>query len=304
SDLDSKCAKAQPWVRRFVEDYQDGSPWGYAIFEDPTIDEEVMEECMCRIDTLLWFAKDTVFGRGHEEFPRFKWEVLDWPEGGDEGDGDDQQGDGERPAEEDGNGDGGEDDVDAEDDAGEGTEKEVVDDNQEGEDEDDEDDADIELVRELPSLRTHFKWVCERAKKRRKAHESLDVDRSGISHGLVRNVFLVIDQDAIDSIVAISPMADLAWVWAIDPDYIGDVVSMTRNGLKDEYYGYMRVRVQQLVNNFWDTRRYHEDDLPLPVLWEAAKQSHNFAFVSVDPQEAQMLGGSMNSGSALRAQTG
>lgn len=164
--------------------------------------------------------------------------------------------------------------------------------------EDDEDDADINLVRDLPKVRAHFNWVCHQ-KKRRKVHESLDVDRSGVPRGLLRGVFILIDEDAADSIVAKSSYADNSWVWAIDPNYTGDIASMTKNGLKDEYYGYMRVRLQQLVNNFWVA--LHQDDLTLPTLWEAAKQSLNCAFVSVDPEEAQLSRGGRNLGSALRA---
>ncbi|KAK0344840.1 hypothetical protein LTR91_009167 [Friedmanniomyces endolithicus] len=301
SDLDSKCAKARPWVRRFVSEYQheDTKPWGYAIFEDPSIDDGVLEDCMCRIDNLLWSAQDAVFGRPHVEFPHFEWEVLDWPED----DGEDLITESQQEIAHGSTEDGSEYGVgvnDPEDDdatsiqGGDGGDEPDQDDH-----EDELDDADIDTVRELDKLRAHFRWVRDQAKKRRKAHEPLDVDRSGIPKGLLRNVFLVVDQDVIDAVK--SPMADNAWVWAIDPDYTGDVASMTKNGLKDEYYGYMRVRVQQLVNNFWDARRYHEAEQPLQTLWAAAQQSHNFAFVSVDPEEARMIRSDIVMGSALRA---
>lgn len=355
SELDSKYAKARPWVRRFVEDYQDGRPWGYAIFQDPTLDEEALDECMCRIDNKLRYARGLVSsGSGdRDNLPPFKWEVLDWPEGEvdelaaklDDGDAAAQQSEPEftleareRPTsadrqplaeqqpEQNGSEDDSKDSVGverAEIGAGEeqaedgeislgsdDTYSEQDDDDDEAdrnsekdEDSEEEDDADVETVRELNKLRAHFKWVRDRAKKRRLSPQPLDVDRSGIPKGLLRNVFLVIDQDVINSIVVNSPFADGAWIWAVDPDYTGKVASMTKNGLNDEYYGYMRVRLQQLVNNFWDARCYHEDELPLPMLWAAAKQSLNCAFVSMDPAEARAVSGSMLEGSALRAQT-
>lgn len=320
---------------------------------------------MCRVDNILAAAQDAVFGSDHTTFPSFTWEVLDWPEGGEDGnagerDSNDartrqpepeqksdvgeefnleyQTADGSSPIEEHGSGSihqaGSEDskgdgegrvkDDASEEDKDDGGKdmashdsEDIVDDTSEGRasspvdkpadspeedsEDDDDDDADIETVRELDKLRTHFKWVRDRAKKRRKAHEPLNVDRSGIPNGLLSNIFLVIDQDVIDSIKTNSPIADNAWIWAIDPDYTGDVASMTKNGLKDEYYGYMRVRLQQLVNNFWDARHNHEDEQPLQTLWAAAQQSHNFAFVSLDPTEARMLSGDMLVGSALRA---
>ncbi|CZT25852.1 uncharacterized protein RCC_11521 [Ramularia collo-cygni] len=292
--------KARPWVRQFVEEYQDGRPWGYAIFEDPEVDHEEMENCMCRIDLLIDTARGAVFGSSYEDCPHFQWECLDWPEEEEE---EDKSGHGHASVV--GRGDGGG-IVAAEemkDHAQDYTEP-YVDRDTEDEDEEDEneaDDADIDMVRELPKLRAHFKWVRDYAKKRINAHESSNVDRNGIHSGLLQNVFLVIDQDAMDSIMGNSPFADQAWVWAIDPDYVGHVASMTRNGLTDEYYGYMRVRLQQLVNNFWDARHYHEHDLPLQVLWKAARQSYNHAFVSMDPEEAQQTVHDMNLGSALRA---
>lgn len=362
AELDSKCAKARPWVRRFVEEYQDGRPWGYAIFEDPTIDDELMDECMCRIDNMLHSAQDAVFGRDFFEFPRFQWEVLDWPEGEvdpvageDDGESEDEggsevesgewhasdgQGDASERVEEDDKegGAGAEDEggkevgLEDEPDSGqaEGGKEEEQDEDDEEEislgDEDtdsepdpdaegqaseednsssgeEEHDADISTIREFNKLRAHFKWVRDRAKKRRRAHQPLDVDRSGIPQGLLRNVFLVIDQDVIDSIVVNSPMANKAWIWAVDPDYNGTVASMPKNGLKDEYYGYMRVRLQQLVNNFWGARHYHEDEMPLRTLWAAAQQVHDCAFVSVDPTEARMLSNDPHMGSALKAST-
>lgn len=318
SDLDSKCSKAQPWVRRFVEEYQqDGRPWGYATFEDPTIDEEVMEECQCRLSMLLNEAKDAVFGRSHYEFPRFKFEHLEWPEDSDDGSDMAVEDAAEEPenveagrsdqnkadeAEED------EDDeevddnasIDIDDDGSEshGSHKEDLPDAPEVPSDDSEDDADIETVRELPKLRAHFKWVRERKKL---VKDYLDIDRSGIPTGLLRNVFLVLDQDSVNSIVNNSPRADFAWIWAIDPDYEGDVAEMTENGLDKEYYGYMRVRLQQLVKHFWVVRKYHEDEFSLQMLWGAAKESHDCAFVSLDPKEARMWSGDTNLGSALRA---
>lgn len=332
ADLDIKCARSRPWVRGFVEEHQDGRPWGYALFQDPTVDDGKIEECMCRLDLLLQTAQSAVFGRNPQEFPRFQWECLDWPE---------ESEDEENRNGEDDNGNGGTSDASApaavtqsehgietaqqqsscgmgdeevaaevdEDDAEieEGSEDTGEDPEQDDDDKRDDndntsgeegDDADIDLVKDLPRLRTYFHWVCHQ-KKRRKVHESSDVDRSGIPRGLLRNVFILIDEDAADSIVGNSSYADKSWVWAVDPNYTGDMSSMTKNGLKEEYYGYMRVRLQQLVNNFWVA--LDQDDLDLPTLWQAAKQSHGCAFVSVVPEEAQLVGGDMNLGGALRA---
>lgn len=147
------------------------------------------------------------------------------------------------------------------------------------------DDADIDLALTLPSLRTHFNWVRHQT-KRRKFYQSIELnpnaDRTGIPLGLLRSVLILIDSDSADSILGgNSPMVEYAWIWAIDPHYIGDSASMTKDGLREEYYGYMRVRLQQLVNDFWVA--LWRDEIHLKQLWEAAKVSANCAFVSMDP---------------------
>lgn len=347
-DLDIKCAKARPWVRRFVEEYEEsGRPWGYAIYEDPVVDDEKMDSAVCRIQLLLRIAQVAVYGGDHREFPKFRFEVLDWPGETDEGPRLEQGSDGEevlpvkgpkpssvispfmhfaeqqqqQPDEgmdaeargedtkRDLDYDDEEEDLDddAEIELGSEDTEEVTEDQDrdpQGENDDDEveseasdDDADIEFVKDLPQLREHFKWVCQQ-KKRLRAHQSKEIDRSGIPRGLLRNVFLVIDEDSVDSILGNPPIVDHAWVWAIDPDYVGDVASMTKDGLRDEYYGYMRVRVQQLVNHFW--AEMYQGERALEELWEAAKLSLDCAFVSMDPEEAKVSKVSMDVGSVLR----
>ncbi|KAK4621223.1 hypothetical protein CLAFUW4_07452 [Fulvia fulva] len=80
-----------------------------------------------------------------------------------------------------------------------------------------EEDTESETVSELPRLRTQFRSIRDRKP-------------GGLNVGLLRNAFLLIDQDSIDSLIT-NPAA-LAW------------------GSPEEYRGYLRVRVQQEVNNF------------------------------------------------------
>ena len=60
SHLDAKCARAQPWVHQSTQDYADGRPWGYAIFYDPVVESDKMENAMCRMDLLLQNAQSAV----------------------------------------------------------------------------------------------------------------------------------------------------------------------------------------------------------------------------------------------------
>ena len=52
------------------------------------------------------------------------------------------------------------------------------------------------------------------------------------------------------------------------------------------YQGYLRVRLQQLIHNFYVARRWHADNVSLEDLWKAAqKDPHNGAFVSIEDEE-------------------
>lgn len=44
---------------------------------------------------------------------------------------------------------------------------------------------------------------------------------------------------------------DDAWVYAVDPDYVQPTDMAADETSSTEYRGYMRVRLQQLVNNFF-----------------------------------------------------
>ncbi|KAI5918610.1 hypothetical protein F4810DRAFT_715320 [Camillea tinctor] len=78
-------------------------------------------------------------------------------------------------------------------------------------------------------------------------------------------------------------VADNIWVWAVDPDF-DDRSPPSRGETVEEgddtYKGYLRVRLPQLVNNFFEARRFMLEKYPMVTLWEAAVKSKNIAFVS------------------------
>ena len=142
----------------------------------------------------------------------------------------------------------------------------------------------------------------------------------GIDDNLLRNVFLVVDRDAANSHLSKWPRTivreaepgrpamfsqagvgvDDAWVWAVDPDFEpeGDA-PLSDEGESERYQGYLRVRMQQLVKNFYEARRWHADKLPMQALWKAAQMSRNQLFVSIHEDEAKQWKLSMDTGSAL-----
>ncbi|KAL2007611.1 hypothetical protein VTN00DRAFT_9049 [Thermoascus crustaceus] len=101
-----------------------------------------------------------------------------------------------------------------------------------------------------------------------------------LSDGVLRNVFLYLDQESAASVLHSHGFVNRMWIWAVDPDY------EPSNNTTSGYQGYLRVRLQQLVDNFYTARRWHADDLSMEDLWRAAQKGPNDgAFVSVKEEE-------------------
>lgn len=154
------------------------------------------------------------------------------------------------------------------------------------------------LAAKFDTLRERFKAIRDRAPKKQRTSPDVKAESGGLPDGILRNVLLVIDQDCVDSVLSESGTVDDMWVWAVDPDYeAGDA---SKDDQKDKYKGHLQVRLQQLVNNFFDARRFHEDDYSMEALWEAAQKARNKTFVSVKNAEAGLWKMSRDVGSALR----
>ncbi|KAI0968714.1 hypothetical protein F4678DRAFT_474435 [Xylaria arbuscula] len=143
------------------------------------------------------------------------------------------------------------------------------------------------------ALRQQFKVV-------RGVGQSADGTADGLTDGILHNTFLVIDHESINSVMpwpgTRSPrFVDDMWVWAVDPDWTPD----NEANEHPQYKGYMRVHIQQLVNNFFEQRRFQANQ-PLESLWEAAAVSKNQAFVSMDENEARLFRVGFDIGSALK----
>lgn len=119
-------------------------------------------------------------------------------------------------------------------------------------------------------LRKHFRSIRE---------------RGGLDKEILSNVYIVIDDACAHSLFE-APQADSVWVWAVDPDYDESTASeVTYEGLQRQYRGFLRVRLQQLVDKFFEARKYHEEEYPKSTLWQAAQMSLNPAFVSTKRKE-------------------
>jgi hypothetical protein len=109
----------------------------------------------------------------------------------------------------------------------------------------------------------------------------IDSMPEGLTVGTLRNVFLYVDGNSAASVLD-NHFANDFWIWAVDPDYVAD----TEEKSPSEYQGYLRVRLQQLIHNFYVARRWHADEISLKDLWQAAqKDPYNGSFVSMEDEE-------------------
>ncbi|ROW01155.1 hypothetical protein VSDG_02618 [Cytospora chrysosperma] len=140
-----------------------------------------------------------------------------------------------------------------------------------------------------------------------------NLQSGGLKDGIIQNVFLVVDKCSAGSVLFGPGLVDDMWVWAVDPDYrdanaasataaAATTEGSTSRETPSNYRGFMRVRLQQTVNKFYDARRFHEDDYPMTKLWEAAQKSKHHAFVSPKDDEARSWSMDRFVGSFMRAQ--
>ncbi|KAI0168253.1 hypothetical protein BJ166DRAFT_590705 [Pestalotiopsis sp. NC0098] len=270
AEMERAMRNAAPWIQRlWIEDLQDRPEvrWGYAVFYDPAIKAEMGEEryddYLARADGVLQWAQWAI-RCGSVIESRFSQQRLEWP-------------------------------------------------------------ADLAAAAEKqPNLVATFQKLREAFKSARAAPKKhVWQPGPGINDNLLQNVFLVIDRDAANSHLSkwkptcvkeaqpgrpalfTVPGAgvDDAWVWAVDPDFEPDdgasLSDKGEDGKSERYQGYLRVRMQQLVKNFYEARRWHAEKLPMRALWEAAQMSKNQLFVSIHEDEAKQWKLSMDTGSAL-----
>lgn len=290
-------AKAFPWVRRLWEEDKGEEHWGYGIFVDPGafLDEEETERYMCRRDGVLFHARGAIGAGSSAIGNMWRLQKLNWPVNATADDGE-KEGGSQTGQQSDGKYDG------SELAAGE------------------HEETDEKRAAEFQKLREHFKSIRDRVpKKQRREQTALSgpaqAERGGLQDGILQNVFLIVDKSSAGSVLSGHGLVDDMWVWAADPDYddakdasaaVTAAAAATEGSMSAEthrcYKGFMRVRLQQLINNFYDARRFHENDCPMPKLWEAAQKSKHRAFVSLKDDEARSWSIDRFVGSAMRAQ--
>lgn len=157
----------------------------------------------------------------------------------------------------------------------------------------------VALRTKFQLLREHFTSIRDRPRLRR--YGSVDRSRyDALVEGVLSNAFIVIDGAAISSVYTTPQYADDVWVWAVDPDY-NDTDAGSRcdsDSASPQYCGFLRVRLQQLADKFFEARRFRAE-IPMSELWSASQNSRNEAFVSLDEKEQQAYRSDRMAGSAL-----
>ncbi|KAH0366070.1 hypothetical protein KCU65_g5625, partial [Aureobasidium melanogenum] len=303
-EVESRLPTAQPWVKRLWEEDQAEKSWGYAVFRDP---KAANEEYEVRKDAVLMSAREAI-GCGDTIGARWRLQYLDQPDDLILSQSPDNPTASERP---------------------QSTSsvnilpvhkdrllsdpeisrpKELLEDDKDQEQakavSENEDKRDEKTTSELEAkfqvLRQHFRNVRDRTPKRQSTALYPQTDRNELRDGILRNVFLVIDQQCVDSLFSQTANVDDMWVYAVDPDYTQPTGTAALETSPSEYRGYLRVRLQQLVSNFFDARRFHADEFSMEALWRAAQASRNQTFVSVKESEQQLWIFNRFVGSALR----
>ncbi|KAG9594787.1 hypothetical protein KCU77_g3777, partial [Aureobasidium melanogenum] len=270
-EVESRLPTAQPWVKQLWDEDQGEKNWGYAVFRDPKVANEEYE---VRKDAVLMNARKAI-GCGDTIGARWKLQYLNWPS---------QSPSNQTTSLELPKGD---------------KEHEQIQAVLEVNDKRDE-DTPSELEARFQLLRQHFQNVRDRTSKRQSTALYPQTDRNELQDGILKNVFLVIDQQCVDSLFSQTANVDDMWVYAVDPDYIQPTGTVAVETPSNQYRGYLRVRLQQLVNNFFDARRFHADEFSMQALWRTAQASRNQAFVSVEESEQQFWTFNRFVGSALR----
>lgn len=119
--------------------------------------------------------------------------------------------------------------------------------------------------------------------------------------GMLESTFLVVDETCYKSVVSDGHgprLVDDMFILAVDADYTAsDTRTLDGNNTKAQYRGYMRVRLQQIVNRFFALRWLRADTAHMGDLWQAAQNTRNQAFASLDMEEASNFLPSAISGS-------
>jgi hypothetical protein len=263
--VESRLATAQPWVKRLWDEDQAEKAWGYAVYCAP---EAVNEDYEARRDATLRHAREGA-GCGGPIGIKWRLQYLDWPDNPTLSQTPLYDPAGEYP--------------------------ELVETNPEpghpklfsGPHDTPDMYTTSQLQARFQALRQGFVAARDQVSAGRVTAIDTQTSHAGLQDGILRNVFLVIDQQCVNSLLSRTADPDDAWVYAVDPDYLQSTDAANDETQPNGYQGYMRVRVQQLVNNFFDARRFHEDEFPMQALWRAAQPSRLQAFVSVKETEQQ-----------------
>jgi hypothetical protein len=132
------------------------------------------------------------------------------------------------------------------------------------------------------ALRAKLKYLRRRFKRFADKVRPLVMERNTTCEGLVQdmldNTLIIIDGNCVNS----HRMAatEYGWVFAVDPDYEdpGPWESLASK-FEHQYRGFLRVRLEHIMNEFFAVRTYHALVRPKEALWREAQESDDGLFV-------------------------
>jgi hypothetical protein len=138
-----------------------------------------------------------------------------------------------------------------------------------------EDDA--ALRAKLQYLRRRYKRFAASDKAKPLLLEN-NTTYGGLAQGMLDNTLIVIDGNCVKSHQMAS--SEYGWVFAVDPDYEdpGPPESLASK-VKHQYRGFVRVRSEHIMNEFFEARKYHALERPMEALWREAQESGDGLFV-------------------------
>ncbi|TGO11210.1 hypothetical protein BTUL_0115g00290 [Botrytis tulipae] len=109
-----------------------------------------------------------------------------------------------------------------------------------------------------------------------------DLYKDGLaSSGINTNTFLVFDRICMASVLESGGLIESMRIRAFEADY-----PVPGKTYVEGYQGYTWVRLDQLVYNFYELRSMKAEKVGMDEILQAAQQSRNAAFVSLDTKEA------------------
>jgi hypothetical protein len=129
-------------------------------------------------------------------------------------------------------------------------------------------------------LRQHFTSIRDRSRLPKFGNGGRS-RYDALVEGVLNNVFIVIDGTCVASLYTGPQHADNVWVWAVDPDHddSNDITDFDFEPGVHQYRGFLRVRIQQFADKFFEARKYRRKTVGTQLLCPWMRRSNKLTEV-------------------------